>query len=151
MPTVVQLKFKDGSTDTVKLPVEVWKRNTEWTFKVNSTKEISEVKLDPTNSIPDINLKNNTWSSSQAAPVEKINVKDYTGTFGNKELNAKLTFKEKDNQLFGQAAGQQDFPLEYVGNRTFTFDQAQISMTYSEDKKTITFTQGGREFKFTKE
>ena len=98
-----------------------------------------------------LNSKNNSWSSADAVPVEKINVKDFAGTYGNKEIGLKLTFKEKDNQLFGQAAGQQEFPLEYVGNSTFTFDQAQISMVYSKDKKTIAFTQGGREFKFIKE
>ena len=151
MPTTVQVKFKDGSDQIVKLPVEIWKRNTEWTFKLNSTKEIAEVKLDPKSEIPDVNSKNNTWSSASATPVEKINVKDFTGTFGNKEIGLKLTFKEKDNQLFGQAAGQQEFPLEYVGNSTFTFEQAEISMMYSKDKKTISFTQGGKEFKFIKE
>nr|WP_314498297.1 M1 family metallopeptidase [uncultured Chryseobacterium sp.] len=151
MPTTVQVKFKDGTEQIVKLPVEIWKRNTEWTFKLDSSKEINEVRLDPASQIPDVNSKNNSWSSANAVPVEKINVKDFAGTYGNKEIGLKLTFKEKDNQLFGQAAGQQEFPLEYVGNSTFTFDQAQISMVYSKDKKTIAFTQGGREFKFIKE
>lgn len=151
MPTTVQVKFKDGTEQIVKLPVEIWKRNTEWTFKLDSSKEINEVRLDPASQIPDVNSKNNSWSSADAVPVEKINVKDFAGTYGNKEIGLKLTFKEKDNQLFGQAAGQQEFPLEYVGNSTFTFDQAQISMVYSKDKKTIAFTQGGREFKFIKE
>ena len=32
MPTTVQVKFKDGSTQIVKIPVEVWKRNKTWTF-----------------------------------------------------------------------------------------------------------------------
>lgn len=151
MPTTVQVKFKDGTEQIVKLPVEIWKRNTEWTFKLDSSKEINEVRLDPASQIPDVNSKNNSWSSADAVSVEKINVKDFAGTYGNKEIGLKLTFKEKDNQLFGQAAGQQEFPLEYVGNSTFTFDQAQISMVYSKDKKTIAFTQGGREFKFIKE
>lgn len=151
MPTNIQVKFKDGSEQVVKLPVEIWKRNTEWTFKLDTAKEIAEVKLDPKSEIPDVNSKNNTWSSSDAKMVEKINVKDFAGTYGNKELNLKLNFKEKDNQLYGQAAGQPEFPLEYVGNSTFTFDQAEISVVYSKDKKTITFTQGGREFQFIKE
>jgi len=151
MPTTVQVKFKDGTQQIVKIPVEVWKRNTEWTFKVDSAKEIEQVKLDPDSNIPDMNAQNNSWSSADAKPVEKINVKDFTGTYGSKDLPIKITFKEKNSQLFGQATGQQEFPLEYAGNNTFTFDQAQISMTFSADKKTITFTQAGREFKFTKE
>lgn len=60
MPTTVQIKFKDGTSKTVKIPVEVWKRNTEWTFKVDSNKAIDEVKLDPESVVPDINPKNNS-------------------------------------------------------------------------------------------
>ncbi|MEE6128960.1 M1 family metallopeptidase [Chryseobacterium arthrosphaerae] len=62
MPTTVQIKFKDGTSKTVKIPVEVWKRNTEWTFKVDSGKEIDEVKLDPASVVPDINPKNNSMT-----------------------------------------------------------------------------------------
>ncbi len=60
MPTTVQVKFKDGTAKTVKIPVEVWKRNTEWTFVIDSNKEINEVKLDPDSVVPDVNLKNNS-------------------------------------------------------------------------------------------
>lgn len=151
MPTTVQIKFKDGTEQVVKIPIEVWKRNTEWTFKINSAKEIDQVKLDPDSRIPDVNANNNKWTSGDAKPVEKINAKDFTGTFGSKEIPLKITFTEKNNQLFGQGTGQPEFPLEYTGSNTFTFDQAQISLTFSQDKKAITFTQGGRAFKFTKE
>ena len=68
MPTTVQVTFKDGTKQTVKLPIEVWKRNTEWTFRLDSAKEIDEVKLDPTSQIPDINITNNTWTSADAKP-----------------------------------------------------------------------------------
>jgi Peptidase family M1 domain len=68
MPTTVQVKFKDGTEQTVKLPIEVWKRNTEWTFRVDSTKEIDQVKLDPASQLPDINSTNNTWNSADAKP-----------------------------------------------------------------------------------
>lgn len=60
MPTTVQVKFKDGTSKTVKIPVEVWKRNTEWTFVIDSNKEVNEVKLDPDSVVPDVNLKNNS-------------------------------------------------------------------------------------------
>ena len=151
MPTTVQVKFKDGTEQMVKLPIEVWKRNKEWTFKIDSNKEIDMVKLDPNSKIPDVDAKNNTWTSAQAKPMEKINIKDFTGTYGSKDLPLKITFTEKDNKLYAQATGQQAFPLEYTGDNTFTFEMAQISMIFSKDKKTITFNQGGKEFKFTKE
>ena len=151
MPTTVELTFKDGTKQVVKLPVEVWKRNTEWTFKVNSTKEVSEVKLDPASGVPDINPKNNVWTSAQAAPVEKVNMKEFAGTFSTKEVPLKLTFTEKGGQLYGQATGQPEFPLEYLGESKFSFEQADVSITFSKDKKSIDFSQGGKSFKFNKE
>lgn len=151
MPTTVQVKFKDGTIKTVKIPVEVWKRNTEWTFKVDSTKEIDEVSLDPDSVVPDINAKNNTWKSADAKPVDKINAKDFTGTYGSKEIQFKITFVEKNGQLYGQSAGQSEFALEYVGNNKFIFEEADLAITFSKDKKSITLIQGGREFKFNKE
>ncbi|WP_312513556.1 M1 family metallopeptidase [Chryseobacterium culicis] len=60
MPATVQLKFKDGTAQIVNIPVEVWKRNKEWTFKVDSNKELDEVKLDPNSVVPDVNLENNS-------------------------------------------------------------------------------------------
>ncbi|MBL3549594.1 M1 family metallopeptidase [Chryseobacterium sp. KMC2] len=151
MPTTVQVKFKDGTLKTVKIPVEVWKRNTEWTFKVEAAKEIDEVKLDPNAVVPDINVKNNTWTSSDAKPVEKINAKDFTGSYASKEINFKITFVEKNGQLLGSVMGQPEFPFEYVGDNKFTFDPAELTVVFSKDKKMITLTEGGREFKFNKE
>lgn len=40
MPTVVEVTFADGSKETKKIPVEVWQRNTDWTFQLPTTKEI---------------------------------------------------------------------------------------------------------------
>ena len=59
MPTVIQVKFRDGDTQILKIPIEVWKKNTKWTVKINSNEEIIEVKLDPNDQIPDINPENN--------------------------------------------------------------------------------------------
>ena len=64
MPTTVLVTFKDNTTQTVKLPVEIWKRNTEWTFQLDSTKEVTQVKLDPSSTIPDVNVKNNVWPAN---------------------------------------------------------------------------------------
>ncbi|PWN63101.1 M1 family peptidase [Chryseobacterium phosphatilyticum] len=151
MPTTVQIKFKDGTTNTVKLPIEVWKRNAEWTFKVDSKKEIDQVSLDPDAVVPDVNMKNNKWSSSDARPTEKINVKDFTGTYGNKESKLKIILTDKNGMLYGSAGGEQSFPLEYAGNNTFTFEDGHLTLTFSKDKKTISLAEGGREFKFNKE
>ena len=65
LPVIVKVTEQNGHAQEVKLPVDVWRRDTEWTFKVNSTSPITSVVLDPNNELPDINRKNNTWTSSQ--------------------------------------------------------------------------------------
>ncbi|REC46317.1 M1 family metallopeptidase [Chryseobacterium pennipullorum] len=151
MPTIVQIKFKDGTSKMVKIPVEVWKRNTEWTFKVNSDKEIDEVKLDPEAMIPDSDLKNNTWKASEAKPEDKIKAKDFEGTYGSKEIKLKITFSEKNGQLYGMIFGQPGFPLQYIGDHKFTYEQMDMTIVFSKDKKTMILTEGGRDLKFSKE
>lgn len=151
MPTTVQVKYKDGTKQIVKIPVEVWKRNTEWLIKLNSNKEIAEVMLDPDAMIPDVNAKNNIWPSAETKPVDKINTKDFAGTYVTKSDPIKLTFFDKNGQLFAKAGNQQEFPLQYAGNNVFTFEEAAITLEFSKDKKIVTFKQAGREYQFTKE
>lgn len=61
MPVTLEIKTVSGKTDTVKLPVEIWERNSTWTFKYPSTEELESVTYDPDKSMPDINPDNNVW------------------------------------------------------------------------------------------
>ena len=153
MPTTVQVKFKDGSTQIVKIPVEVWKRNKTWTFRVNSTKEIETVTIDPENKIPDSDLKNNTWKSSEqtTAAAEKVNLQDYVGVYGSKQLPIKITFKVENNKLVGQVQNQKSIEFDYDGNDKFVYEAAGLGLQFSKDKKTMTLSQSGQTFDFTKE
>lgn len=65
LPVIVKVTEQNGHTQEIKLPVDVWRRDTKWTFKVNSTSPITSIVLDPDNELPDINRKNNTWTSGQ--------------------------------------------------------------------------------------
>ena len=60
MPVTVLIKETNGKEQRINLPVEVWQRGKEWTFKVNTTSKIADVILDPDKKLPDINRKNNT-------------------------------------------------------------------------------------------
>ena len=149
MPMDVEVTFKDGSKETKKLPVEIWKRNTEWKFKLPSTKEIASVTIDPKKSLPDANPANNTFSLT--ANAEKISLKEYTGLYSSKSSPVKFTVKEENNQLMAQATGQEFFPLTYEGDSKFTFGLAGIDIKFAKDKKSFDITQGGRTVTFTKE
>ncbi|WP_417427615.1 M1 family metallopeptidase [Halpernia sp.] len=151
MPVDVEVKFKDGTTQNIKLPVEIWKRNVNWSFKVNSTKEIASVTLDPKSTVPDINRKNNVWTSDKLVKVDSINLSDYVGVFSSKKLPIKITTKNENDQLIIEATGQPAIPFEYLGKDKFTFSQAGIDIQFDADKKGFTLLQGGQEYKFTKE
>lgn len=62
MPVILEIKTVSGKTDRVKLPVEIWERNSTWSFKYPSTEAIQSVTYDPDNVFPDINPDNNTWT-----------------------------------------------------------------------------------------
>ncbi len=63
MPVIVEVKEKNGHHGIKKLPVEIWQRGDTWTFKYNSTSMIDSVIIDPNRQLPDINYKNNIWTS----------------------------------------------------------------------------------------
>lgn len=63
MPVTLKITEENGNAQEMKLPVNVWQRDTEWTFKYNSTTPITTIVLDPNDELPDINRKNNTWKA----------------------------------------------------------------------------------------
>ena len=150
MPVVGQITFKDGTTQNFNLPVDIWRRNKDWSFNVPTTKEITSVTLDPNATLPDNNTSNNTFNMESGAAVSKINLKDYIGVFSNKQMPVKFTLKEENNTLMAQASGQEFFPLEYQGNDEFSFDVADIKIKFAKDKKSFDITQGGQTFTFSK-
>lgn len=152
MPVNAEITYKDGSKETVKLPVEIWKRNTEWTFEVPSTKEITSVKLDPKGTLPDANPSDNTFKMDGAASVaEKVDLSAYAGTFGSKQIPLKIVTRVENGKLTAQAGNQPAFPLEYDGSDKFIFEMANIEFQFAKDKKSFELSQSGQKFIFTKE
>ncbi|MGN6494170.1 MAG: M1 family metallopeptidase [Agriterribacter sp.] len=61
MPVIAEYTTASGQTARKTLPVEIWQNNNSWTFKVNTTEELTKVVLDPDHVFPDANSANNTW------------------------------------------------------------------------------------------
>jgi hypothetical protein len=61
MPVILEIKMVSGKTDRVKLPAEIWERNTSWIYKYATTEEIESVTYDPDKVLPDFNEANNVW------------------------------------------------------------------------------------------
>ncbi|WP_316746184.1 M1 family metallopeptidase [Pedobacter gandavensis] len=62
MPIIIEVKTKSGKTDIIRLPVDIWMRNTSWTINYPTTEEVVSVTLDPEKVLPDSNSSNNTWN-----------------------------------------------------------------------------------------
>ncbi len=65
MPVILEIKTKSGKVSRLKLPVEVWQRNKQWTFIYPSVEEIVSVVSDPDKVLPDSNSANNSWTSAK--------------------------------------------------------------------------------------
>ena len=63
MPIILGIKTKSGKTDIVKVPVDVWMKNTSWIVRYPTTEEVVEVVLDPQQVLPDSNVENNKWTA----------------------------------------------------------------------------------------
>lgn len=67
MPIILKFEYEDGSSEVIKVPVEVWRSNTEQISKVFvRSKNVRKIILDPYRQTADTDLSNNYW------PEQKI-------------------------------------------------------------------------------
>jgi hypothetical protein len=67
LPVIVEMTYKDGSKEIVKIPAEVWRLNPLEANKVFvTTKELSAIRLDPNKELPDIDNNNDTFPRKDA-------------------------------------------------------------------------------------
>lgn len=62
MPIIVEWTFKDGTTETDRVPVNIWRLNEKTVTKVFvKDKEVASIRLDPMRETADIDESNNLW------------------------------------------------------------------------------------------
>ena len=62
MPIIAELQFEDGTSETHKFPVQIWRRNNTTAKRVFATeKKVVKIQLDPKLETADIDVTNNTW------------------------------------------------------------------------------------------
>ncbi|MFC5046821.1 M1 family metallopeptidase [Aquimarina hainanensis] len=72
MPLIVEYSYKDGTSETIKYPAQVWRKNDlEVKKSIASDKEIVKITVDPKNETADIDTSNNNWPKG-AAPINKF-------------------------------------------------------------------------------
>lgn len=63
MPILLQVKTKSGKVDNIRIPVDVWMKNTTWIVRYPTTEDLAEVIIDPDKRLPDGNPENNKWTA----------------------------------------------------------------------------------------
>ncbi|MEH6408329.1 MAG: M1 family metallopeptidase [Leeuwenhoekiella sp.] len=64
MPVDMQVTYDDGSSEEIRLPVEVWERGDTWNYLIDNSKKVKSVELDPQKILPDVNASNDSWPST---------------------------------------------------------------------------------------
>jgi hypothetical protein len=60
LPLEMDLTFRDGSSERVRLPVEMWNQGSKFAYRLKTAKEVRRVVIDPRRVFPDIDRANNT-------------------------------------------------------------------------------------------
>ncbi|MDT0648840.1 M1 family metallopeptidase [Autumnicola edwardsiae] len=61
MPVELKLTYEDGTTENLRLPVEIWQRGDTWSHLLETEKTLESVELDPEKILPDVNFSNDSW------------------------------------------------------------------------------------------
>ncbi len=149
MPVTLKIETASGKKDIVKLPVEIWQRNNNWSFNFESTEEIVKITLDPEEILPDFNEENNTWKS-EGYVVKPGKYAPFVGDYSSKQIPVKINVFEDEEVLFISANGD-DVSLEDNSNGKFVALAEGLEIQFSDDKKSFKLTINGQSFDFIRE
>ena len=71
-PVVMRLKFNDGSTQDVRLPVQIWTRTDRYLATLTVRRPVVGVRLWPDPNVPDWNSSNDVWGSPPAGDEKPV-------------------------------------------------------------------------------
>jgi len=152
MPIVLDIKTKSGKVSRVKLPVEIWQKNIEWTFKHDSTEEIESIIIDPDHAFPDTNETNNSWTSSTGSIEKDTNFNTYLGTYSNRTAPIKIVFSKQRGVLTVEITDYPKFSVELIAKDTFESKEAGLKFEFNGSKTGFTMILSeGQKILFTKE
>lgn len=134
MPVIMDIKTKSGKVTRVKLPVEIWQKNKEWSFKQNTDEEIESIVLDPDHVFPDSNESNNTWNSATGIVEKDVNLDGYLGTFSNRNAPIKIVFAKKRGVINVEITGYPKFKVTLIDKDTFESKEAGLKFIFNENK-----------------
>jgi hypothetical protein len=151
MPVILELKTKSGAVSRLKLPVEVWQRNIDWKFKLDTKEEIESITIDPDHVFPDVNPVNNVWKNGESELEKEPSLTAYLGKFSSKQIPVKITLTDEDGLLVGTPDnGQGALNFESTGKDKFVSERAGIELQFNESKSEFMANMGGQSFLFSR-
>ena len=102
MPIILDITYADGSVEHMKIPAEIWRKNSKKVSKLLiRDKEITAIALDPNWETADVDVNNNYWP---ARPIKsrfeiykrKKNKKDMMRDYNKKLKSADDLDEDKD-------------------------------------------------------
>lgn len=152
MPVFMEVKTKSGKSSRVTLPVEIWQRNIDWTFKLNTTEEIESLTIDPDHILPDRNPNNNSWKAGTGSLEKDLVLDGYIGTFSTKTAPIKMIISEKNRELFGEITNFPKFKLTPKGSDKFESEEAGLKVEFNQAKNGFELLlSDGQKLSFTKD
>jgi len=98
MPIVLEVRYKDGSKEVVRVPAEIWKQNSEKVSKLIVGKdEIDEIILDPFSELADADALNNRWPQRAIEGTLRIGGGQPWGREGANPMREAKQAEEKAN------------------------------------------------------
>ncbi|MGO4771332.1 M1 family metallopeptidase [Flavobacterium sp. W22_SRS_FK3] len=154
MPIVLDVKTKSGKVTRVNLPVEIWQRNKEWSFKHDSTEEIESITLDPDHAFPDHNDTNNIWTAGKGKIEKDVILDGYLGNYSTKNAPLKIDITEKNSVLNVEITNFPKFSVEPVAGEKDTFQSKRAGLKFKFNESKTAFDMivlgNGQVIPFTK-
>jgi len=110
-PVIIEMHFEDGSTKELRIPAEIWRRNSKLVSKLVITdKRIERVVLDPHRETADADTENNNWPRKIIESRFKVFKDEKDKGSPMREAREEVERAEKE------AAGESETPKEADGS-----------------------------------
>ena len=140
MPVILEIKTKSGKVSRVNLPVEIWQKNKEWSFKQDTTEEIESIVLDPDHVFPDSYESNNSWTSATGIVEKDTNLNGYLGNFTSRFYGLKTVISKKRGVVNVEITDYPKFKVELIAEDTFESKEAGVKIEYNKNKNGFVMT-----------
>lgn len=137
VPVVVKYVYDDNTSDEITRPVTTWRGGIkECIIEYKPTKKVVRVELGAPY-IPDVNKKNNKYEFQAPKNVQKVNLKEYEGSYEYRQMMLNLSIE--DNKLIADVNGQQKIEFTNVKGDEFEVTGAPVSIKFvrDENKKVV--------------